>query len=392
VQVQKPNSRDQRCKAESDPAFLRILLVSPYDLTHPGGVTSHVFDLAHQFERLGHDILVAGPSGDGPLPQNGYTHHVGSSITFLSPGDSARVNLNPWIHGSVRELLKTRQFDVIHMHEPFLGFIGASFMKYGEGVKVGTFHTWREGPHVPYLAFLPLVRHWNKGLDGRIVVSEAARKTISRYVKGDYRLIPNGVSYHRFACETLAPAHLRDDRPTLLFVGRIEARKGIPYLFESYQMVKERVRDARLVIVGEGGLKHEYEKLAAKMQLQDVLFEGYVSPEVLPSYYQRADVFCSPSTVNESFGITLLEAMASHAPAVATSINGSNTLGEDGVTGLIVPPKDPQLMAHAVLRLLDSRPLATRLADAAQARARKFDWEEIAKSLLAYYCELGASN
>jgi phosphatidylinositol alpha-mannosyltransferase len=371
---------------------LRILLVSPYDLTHPGGVTSHVFDLAHQFERLGHEILVAGPSGNGPLPQNGYTEHVGGSIKFLSPGDSARVNLNPWVHGSVRQLLKDRSFDVIHMHEPFLGFIGASFMRYGEGVKVGTFHTWREGPHVPYIAFLPLVRRWNKGLDGRIVVSEAARNTISRYVKGDYRLIPNGVEFSRFACEAPKPPHLDDGRPTLLFVGRLEARKGIPYLLQAYSLVKDRVKDARLVIVGDGGLRHEYEQLAKKMQLQDVLFEGYVAPEALPGYYQRADVFCSPSTVNESFGITLLEAMAACAPAVATSINGSNTLGEDGVTGLIVPPKEPQLMAHAVLRLLDNETLGMSLASAAHQRARQFDWEEIAKSLLAYYCELGASN
>jgi phosphatidylinositol alpha-mannosyltransferase len=374
------------------PASLRILLVNPYDLTYPGGVTSHVFDLAHQFERLGHEILVTGPSGHGPLPQNGYTQHVGSSIKWLSPGDSARINLNPWIHSSVRQLLKDRQFDVIHMHEPFLGFIGASFMKYGDGIKVGTFHTWREGLHVPYMAFLPLVRRWNKGLDGRIAVSEAARNTISRYVKGDYRLIPNGVDYARFACEASPPAHLDDDRPTLLFVGRIEARKGIPYLLQAYRSVKQREKDARLVIVGEGGLKHEYQQMTGRMGLEDVHFEGYVPPDALPGYYQRADVFCSPSTVNESFGITLLEAMAARAPAVATSINGSNTLGEDGVTGLIVPPKEPQLMAHAVLRLLDSESLRTSLAAAAQARARNFDWEEIAKALLEYYCELGASN
>jgi glycosyltransferase involved in cell wall biosynthesis len=121
-----------------------------------------------------------------------------------------------------------------------------------------------------------------------------------------------------------------------------------------------------------------------------VHFEGYVPPDCLAGYYQRADVFCSPSTVNESFGITLLEAMASHAPAVATSINGSNTLGEDGVTGLIVPPKEPRLMAHAVLRMLDSRSLATSLADAAQERARTFDWEQIARKLLDYYEEIGA--
>ena len=119
-------------------------------------------------------------------------------------------------------------------------------------------------------------------------------------------------------------------------------------------------------------------------------FEGYVPPDCLPGYYQRADVFCSPSTVNESFGITLLEAMAAHAPAVATSINGSNTLGEDGVTGLIVPPKDADRSWHTRSCACSiDRSLAASLADAAQERARRFDWQEIAKSLLAYYEELG---
>jgi phosphatidylinositol alpha-mannosyltransferase len=115
-----------------------------------------------------------------------------------------------------------------------------------------------------------------------------------------------------------------------------------------------------------------------------------VQPEELSSYYQRADVFCSSSTVNESFGITLLEAMASGAPAVATSINGSTTLGEHGVTGLIVPPKDSHALAEAVTTLLGDRMLARRYADAAQERARTFDWEQIALKLLAYYEELGA--
>jgi phosphatidylinositol alpha-mannosyltransferase len=369
---------------------LRILLVSPYDLTHPGGVTSHVFDLAHQFERLGHDIQVAGPSGDGPLPQNGYTHHVGDSFRFLSPGDAARINLNPWVSGPIRQLLDEHETDVIHMHEPFLGFIGPSFMRYGEGVKVGTFHTWREGPHLPYIAFWPVVRYWNRRLDGHVVVSEAARRTIGRYIKADYRLIPNGVDFNRFARPAPPPSHLADNRPTLLFVGRLEARKGVPYLLQAYEDVKKRVPDARLVIVGEGGLKAEYEKLAHDMRLQDVIFEGYVEPDCLASYYHRGDVFCSPSTVNESFGITLLEAMAAHVPAVATSINGSNTLGEDGVTGLIVEPKNPMAFSEAVLRLLDDRKLAAELADAAQNRAKSFDWEAVARSLLAYYEELGA--
>lgn len=370
---------------------MRILLVNPYDLTYPGGVTSHVSDLAHQFQLMEHEVAIAGPGSRGVLPPNDYTHVLGSTIRFLSPGDSARVNLDPRIIGPVRSFLEGRRFDVFHLHEPFLGFIGPAFLRLGQGVKVGTFHTWREGIHVPYVAFWPLIRYWNRRLHGRIAVSEAARRTISTYVPADYRIIPNGVDFERFACAgNSVPAHLDDSRPTVLYVGRIEARKGIPYLLQAFALLKQRLPQARLVIVGEGGLRQSYMRLAENMGLEDVSFEGYVAAERLPSYYRRADAFCSPSTVNESFGITLLEAMAAGAPAVATTINGSNTLGEDGVTGLLVPPKDPPAMALALERLLEDRALAVELARAAQERARQFDWEKIALNLLAYYEELGA--
>lgn len=337
-----------------------------------------------------HQVSVVGPASDGLLPQNGYTHHLGSTVRFLSPGDAARVNASPFVYSAVRDFLDGRRFDVFHLHEPFLPFIGPSFMRLGRGIKVGTFHTWREGAHLPYLAFWPLIIYWNRGLDGHIAVSDAARRTIGRYVSADYRVIPNGVDFERFASAAPPPSHLDDSRPTILFVGRLEARKGIPYLLRAYKELKVRQPSARLVIVGEGGLKAEYVELAHALALEDVLFEGYVKPELLSAYYQRADVFCSPSTVNESFGITLLEAMAAGAPAVATSINGTNTLGEDGVTGLIVPPKDANVLATAIERLIEDRLLAKQLADAAQERATRFDWEQIARQLLEYYEELGA--
>jgi phosphatidylinositol alpha-mannosyltransferase len=369
---------------------VRILLASPYDLTHPGGVTSHVLDLALQFRKMGHEAVIAGPSGDGRLPQDGYTHHLGGTLSMISPGDAARVNLDPRIHKPIERFLDGREFDVYHLHEPFLGFIGPSFMRLGKGVKVGTFHTWREGPHLPYIAFWPIIQYWNRGLDGHVAVSEAARKTASRYVRARYEVIPNGVDFERFACHEPNVPSVMGEAPTVLFVGRIEARKGIPYLLQAFATVKAQQPAARLVIVGEGGLRSEYQKLAADMGLRDVYFEGYVTPEVLPSYYQAASVFCSPSTVNESFGITLLEAMAAGAPAVATSINGTNTLGEHGVTGLIVAPKDSAALSTAILKLLEDRPLARQMAARAQERAREFDWEAVAEKLLRYYARLGA--
>jgi phosphatidylinositol alpha-mannosyltransferase len=348
-----------------------------------------VLDLAHQFDSMGHEVAVAGPAGDGLLPQNGYTYHLGATFRILSPGDSARVNLNPFVIQSVRSFLAEHEFDVVHLHEPYLPFIGPAFLHFTDAVKVGTFHTWREGPHLPYLAAWPLLLYLNRKLDGRVAVSAAAQKTISSYVRGDYRIIPNGVDFARFARPVPPPEYLLDERPTVLFVGRIEARKGIPYLLRAFQAVKQEEPLARLVVVGEGGLRAEYEQLTERLGIDDVHFEGFVPPECLPGYYQRADVFCSPSTVNESFGITLLEAMAANAPTVATTTNGA-TLGEHEVHGLMVPPKDDVALASAMLRLLDDRRLAERLAARAHERAQEFDWEKVALRLLDYYDELGA--
>jgi phosphatidylinositol alpha-mannosyltransferase len=371
---------------------VRILLVTPYDITLPGGVTSHVLDLAHQFHEMGHEATLVGPAGGGVLPQNAFTHHIGGTFRFPSPGDAARVNLNPLIHHAVRAFLKGRDFDVIHTHEPFLPYIGPSFLREATGTKVGTFHTWRRGSHVPYAVFRPLIRHWNRFLDGRIAVSNSARSTINRYVPAEYEIIPNGVDFGRFATPGPPIPHLVDDRPTILFVGRLEARKGIPYLLRAFKKLKTAIPQVRLVIVGEGGLREEYERLAAQLELRDLRFEGYVPPEYLPSYYQRADVVCQPSTVNESFGITLLEAMSAGTPVVATNIDGFSTLGQNEVTGVMVPPKDAESLAAALERVLDDKALAERLVAAAQTRARLFSWERVAEQLVDYYKRSNPAN
>lgn len=372
------------------PVEVNILLVSPYDITFPGGVTSHVLDLAHAFQEMGHETTLVGPAGTGPLPQNGYTHHIKGTIRVPSPGDAAFVNINPIVLRYVREFLVGRKFDVIHMHEPFLPFLGPAFLRAGEGVKVGTFHTWRQGPHIPYMAFWPIIAYWNNQLDGRVAVSELAKGTISRYFAGDYRIIPNGVDYERFAKPVPPPPHLADDRPTILFVGRIEARKGIQFLLQAFAQVKRGLPEARLVLVGEGGLKAQFKAMAMDLRLKDVLWEGYVSPEMLPAYYQRADVFCAPSTVNESFGITLVEAMSAGTPLIASEMGGFRMVATNEVNALLVPPKDADALAAAMERMLSDEELREKLAAAARERGRAFGWDRVAGQLLDYYRELGA--
>lgn len=363
---------------------MRILLVSTYDLSVAGGVTSHVMDLARQFRQLGHYVTVAGPARSGDPPNN-YTHYIGGTFRFPTPGDNAFINLNPLITGKVREFVQDLEFDVVHVHEPFCGFIGPSFIQGVDAVRVGTFHATRNGPHLPYAMFQPYINRWNRLLDGRIAVSETAKETVARYFPGEYTTIPNGIDFSRFS--NSRPSSRDAGSRSIVFVGRLEERKGIQFLLRAYGALKQRLPDANLIIVGDGEGRTKYERLASQLRLEDVSFEGFVPASELPEYYRRASVVCQPSTCNESFGITVLEAMASGRPVVSSTIPGFRDLVEPGVTGLAVPPKDAPALADALELVLTDTALGDRLAVAGQEHAAKFDWPEVAGRLINYYEE-----
>jgi phosphatidylinositol alpha-mannosyltransferase len=333
---------------------------------------------------MGHDALLLGPAS-GQLRQDRYTIPIGGTIRFFSPGDAASINLNPLMIRRVRAFLSSRNFDVFHLHEPFVPFLGPAFLKLGKGVKVGTYHAWRIGPHWPYFVSRPLIRYWNRRLDGRVAVSEWSRQTISRYVPGDYHIIPNGIEFARFATPSPQPQKFRDSDPTILYVGRLEPRKGVEYLIRAFPSVKARLPRARLVIVGHGGLMDSCRKLAERLKLEDVFFEGYVPGPQLPGYFQRADLVCVPSTGNESFGIVVLEAMSAGTPVVASRIDGFSTLVEDRRTGVFAEPREPESFAEAILSVLESGESRQELIEHAQEKARRFDWQNVAGELLLYY-------
>ncbi len=363
---------------------MKILVVSPYDLAIAGGVTSHVNQVVKQLRRMGHDALLLGPASS-PLKPDRFTLRMGGTVRFFSPGDAASINLNPLIVRQVRDFLADRDFDVFHLHEPFVPFLGPAFLKLGKGVKVGTYHAWRIGPHWPYLLTFPLIRFWNSRLDGRVAVSEWSRQTISRYVPDDYEIIPNGIEFSRFATPGPQPQKFRDTDPTILYVGRLEPRKGVEYLIRAFPAIKARLPRARLVIVGEGGLMDECRRLVRKLKVDDVFFEGYVPGALLPGYYQRADLVVVPSTGNESFGIVVLEAMSAGTPVVASRIDGFTTLVEDRRTGVFAEPRDPASFAEAALSVLESGELRRELIENAQEKAERYDWPHVAGQLLHYY-------
>jgi phosphatidylinositol alpha-mannosyltransferase len=228
-------------------------------------------------------------------------------------------------------------------------------------------------------------------LDGKIAVSEAARDTVARYFGGEYVIIPNGIDANRFGGDHVRPLEqYSDGRLNILFVGRLEPRKGFRYLLRAFRYVKEEFPQARLIVVGAYRKKEmaRHLRYAREHHLTGVKFVGNVSDEDLPRYYRSCHVFCAPSTGFESFGIVLLEAMAAGKPAVASDIPGYRDLLEDGREGLLVERKNERALAKAIIRVLRDPGLQEKMGAEGRIKARQYSWREVAERVLDYYQEL----
>jgi phosphatidylinositol alpha-mannosyltransferase len=237
---------------------------------------------------------------------------------------------------------------------------------------------------VGYYYGKPLLKRYVRRLDARIAVSNPAREFVRHYFPGDYRVIPNGIDVRRFQNQP-AYAELRDGMCNLLFVGRLEYRKGLGYLLRAYDKLKPQFPKLRLIIVGDGPLRRWYGNFLARKQLDDVIMAGYVPPDELPRYYASCDIFCTPATGDESFGIVLLEAMASGKPIVATSIDGFREVITHGREGLLVERKSRRQLAYALQTLINNEPLRQEMGQAGLLRARQFDWERVIDQVTDVY-------
>lgn len=367
--------------------MLKIALVTPYDLASPGGVTAHIRSQARALRALGHEVLIYGPSSSADALEDGETA-LQRAITITVGGTASGLALNPFLGGRVKSILREERFDVIHTHEPLAPFVPWPFLRHaGPAVRVGTFHVHRAGAHWPYgLGSIYLRRLVNR-LDHRIAVSEAARKTVARYFPGAYEIIPNGVDVERFQQERPRPPELNDGRRNVLFISRIEPRKGLPHLIRAMARIRATVPSARLVVVGDGPDRDQAEALARDLP-EDVLFVGRAADDDLAGYVQAADVFCAPATGGESFGIILLEAMAAGKAIVASDIEGYAAVLGSSQAGLLVPPGDSDSLADAVIRVLQDDALRGALGERGRAASAAYDWAGIARHLEALYRSL----
>jgi phosphatidylinositol alpha-mannosyltransferase len=367
---------------------MKICLVSPYDFVHPGGVTEHVRHLSQKLRERGHDVMVLAPSSrvgdDHGIP--GYVR-IGRSVAVRSNGSVARIGLSFHLVRRIRALLNETPFDVVHYHEPLVPALPITVLRFHHGANVGTFHAMARR-NLGYYYGRPFLKRYFNRLHGLIAVSAPARDFVARYFEGDYRIVPNGIDSVRFHPDLVPVDSARSDGwLTILFVGRLESRKGFPTLLEAYGALRRDRSNVRLVVVGDGPMRWGYERQAEAMGIPDVEFCGHVSAELIPRYYASADVFCAPATGGESFGIVLLEAMASGVPVVASSIPGFSQVVTPGQDGLLAPPKQPHAWTEALHNLLDDAQLRRTMGQNGVRNAQRYDWGRVVDTVLDVYGE-----
>jgi phosphatidylinositol alpha-mannosyltransferase len=371
---------------------VKIALVSPYDSAYPGGVFLHISYLERYFTKMGHEVKVIAPASKAVSSLGDRFIPIGKPRPVPASGSICRVTISPWLSSKIKAVLDKENFDIIHLHEPLMPMLCTTVLRLSQTANIGTFHAC----HASFLGIPAynyarpagrwILRKWFRKLDGKIAVSKAAMEFVRGYLPGYYNIIPNGVDLDHFSPDVAPIDKFCDGKLNILFVGRLEKRKGLNFLLEAFKQVKQEIPDSRLIIVGPGTrLRRKYEKQVVRSSLKDVIFAGFVSYDELPRYYKTADVFCAPATSKESFGIILLEAMAMGKPIVASNIGGYAGVVTHGVEGLLVPPRDVGMLAQALISLLTDPSLRQEIGAKGRAKALEYSWEQIAQRVLNYY-------
>ncbi len=374
-------------RADGGRAPLKIGMVSPYDYGAPGGVNVHVSNLATQLRLRGHTVKIIAPlASAAELELEADFIPIGRPVPFPTGGSTARIAISFWRERSVRAVLQREAFDIVHLHEPAAVWLPITILRCSNALNVGTFHAFQSNRLYPIWRFY--ARRYCRKLAARIAVSKPAFDFANRFLPGEYDIIPNGVDVDLFSTPKPPIERFADGKVNILFVSRLERRKGLLHLVRAYSRLKWEHPNLRLIVVGAGNPGEEVLGVIGERNLHDVEFVGGVSPQDLPRYYQTADIFCAPNTGRESFGLILVEAMAAGKPIVATAIDGFRRVVTHGVEGLLVPPQDDAALAAALERLIADPVERREMGERGRATVEQYRWERVADQVEAVYRRL----
>jgi phosphatidylinositol alpha-mannosyltransferase len=368
---------------------VKIGIVSQSYYPRFGGVTEHVHHTALELQRRGHHVTIITSHFRGGQAEYGVpVERVGYNV--LIPFNRAFVDFTVGItlRQELERLFRRHDFDLVHTHCPLAPSLPLMAVKSAPCPQVATFHTTGGRGFLQDL-FQGYLRGAVERMDARIAVSNTARDSAELYFPGHYHVIPNGVDVETFHPGNAPFDEWRDpEHVNLLFVGRLDPRKGLHYLLAAMPQVVERTKGrARLLIVGDSYLRPKFEASVAPAIRDHVKFLGHVPIRDLPRWYATGDVFVSPASGNESFGIVLVEAMAAGKPVVCSDIPGYRSVVQPERNGVMFPPGEVPALADALVALVGDAEHRQQLAVRGRARALEFAWPRVTDQIEAVYRE-----
>lgn len=367
---------------------MKVLVASDTFYPHTGGVPEHMLYLWKNLRNFGHEAKILAPSFGKNYPYvDEDIIRMGRAIKFPKNRSFSVITFSVTIPWTLRRFLATENFDVVHIHGPVAPVLPYFVLKYSRAKNFITFHSAHEASF-GYTLWEPVLEQYFRKIDGLIAVSEVARDSVSKYFPGDYRIIPNGIDTDRFHPDTEPMPELKKYSPKILFVGRFEPRKGLKYLLQAFPLIIDEFPEAKLIVVGRGILERYYRRYVEEHIKENVIFVGHISPDDLPRYYASCDIYCSPATGAESFGIVLLEAMATAKPIVASDIPGYRKVMEHGKEGLFFKSCDSELLAEEIICLLKDKQRMIEMGKNGREKALRYDWKIVTKQVLNFYNEV----
>ncbi len=361
---------------------LNVGIVCPYAWDSPGGVQFHIRDLRDALVRLGHSVSVLAPAeDDSTLPD--YVTSTGKPVAVKYNGSVARLNVGVRSTRRLRDWIRDGDFDVMHVHEPISPGISAVAIWAAQGPIVATWHSSMEKSRALSASFY-IAQTVMEKTRGRIAVSELARRTLVEHLGGDAVLIPNGVECSNFAAGSPFPGW-PGSGGALYFLGRLdEPRKGLSILLEAMPTIAGANPDVRLLLAGPGDEAEIRDSVPGDVA-ERLTFLGLVSEEDKVNAFHSADIYVAPNTGGESFGIVLLESMASGTAVVASDLEAFRRVLDDGRAGANFRNHDSADLARVVNELLADPKLRQELVTVGRDRALLYDWSRVAREIVDVY-------
>jgi phosphatidyl-myo-inositol alpha-mannosyltransferase len=427
---------------------MHICFVCPYDLRRPGGVRTHIIGLGETLAARGHHVTLIGPSGgeeprDVPLT----VLDVGSGVRI--PFSGTRIDLmflRGQDRVRLKQFLSDERPDVVHFHTPWTPIFSLQLLRMlrgdasgrgsGRALRVATFHDtpsdslW--GRFLGRFVMPVAARFLMRCFDQVISVSPSQKACIDRYSSQTVHVIPNGFRFRLCpeaaggkvpesavvpASELLpafapapepveAPATVLTPEPaeasatvetpatvltpapqpsTMLFLGRLEPRKGVLHALRVFELIKPRYPELKFIIAGSGPLEQDARVFVRQRGLTDVVFEGQVDERRKEKLLTEADLLLAPALYGESFGIVLLEAMAAGTPVAGYGNPGYAAVVHDYAPENFPNPGDVMALAARATVILSDEPYRSALIDRGFIHVKRYDWDQVADRIIELY-------